>query len=78
MNVSKRHEFWKFWTNWLTNVSNSDIKNQNNVKECIIFGFPIKNNTNILIHCIVLAQYYIYIQEIKAMSILTCMPTLST
>ncbi len=74
----QRHEFWKFWVNWLTNLSNSDIKNQNKTWKDVSYYVPIKNNTKVFIHCGVLAKYHIYIQQIKAMPILTCMPTLST
>ncbi len=43
-----------------------NIKNHNNLEECIIFGFPDNDdNTKVLNHCILLAKYHIYIQKLK-------------
>ncbi len=47
-------------------LTNVNIKNNNNLEECIIFGFPDNdNNTGVLNHCILLAKYHIYIQKLK-------------
>ncbi len=36
------------------------------MEECIIFGFPDNDdNTKVLNHCILLANYHIYIQKLK-------------
>ncbi len=73
---SKTHEFGNYWANWWKKRTNFNIKNHINLEECIIFGFPNNDDsTKVFNDCILLAKYHIYIQKLKAMIILTCMPT---
>ncbi len=58
--------FWKTWGLWWEKLTNFNIRECEDIIECILFGFPgNKNNIIIIIFCIMYAKYYIYQKNIK-------------
>ncbi len=37
-------EFWCYWFNWWENLSGIDIRDNQVIEECILFGFPLNND----------------------------------
>ncbi len=57
---------WKTWGLWWKKLTNFNIRQQDDIIECIIFGFP-GNTNNIIImnYCIIYAKHFIYQKKIN-------------
>jgi len=69
--------FWKYWFNWWERISEIYIRNNPNMPELILFGFPgTIDIIHVLNFCILYTKYYIYIQRLynkNKLDLYTCL-----
>ncbi len=59
------HEFWVLLFKWWNQTSETSIKDELEIEECILFGFPSEIDIiNVLNFIALHAKYYIYIQRL--------------
>jgi hypothetical protein len=63
---TKNKPFWKTWSTWWNNITDTDLSSCYNAEECILFGFKGGDDLiTILNYSILIAKQYIYHQRLS-------------